>query len=69
MTSPHRELIEFVLDQADLQPSPKKIRLYRALAEFAGDPKRTRELQDLADTLDRADQLCREFKFRFGETQ
>jgi hypothetical protein len=61
----HTELFEFVLEQAEGQPAPKKARLYRALAEYAGDMDLKRELLEHADIIEDADHRCREFVFRF----
>lgn len=62
-----RELFEFVLDQAEKQPPQKKAALYLALAEFAGDPKLTAELQACAKSIAEADKRCREFSFQFHQ--
>jgi hypothetical protein len=67
--NPHKELFEFVLAQAETAPTRKKIRLYRALAELAGEPKLTAELSQLANALEAADKQCREFNFRFFQDQ
>ena len=64
---PHREIFEFVLAQAETQPVKKKIQLYRALADFAGDRRRADELIMIADQLEAADRQCQEFQFHYTQ--
>lgn len=59
-------LFRFVLDKAESAPTSNRAAIYRALAEFAGDPKQTRELKSLAEDLEQAEFRCREFAFRFS---
>lgn len=59
------ELFEFVLDQAAAQPPMKRARLYRALAEYCGDPAETRKLRAMAKNIEQAEQCYREFIFTF----
>lgn len=63
------ELFDFVLDKADEEATQRRIRLYRALAAYAGNPKEAAELNAIADVLESADQACREFVVRFTDHQ
>jgi hypothetical protein len=65
MSNPHHELFQFVLEKAEQEPNSRKIRLYRALASYAGNPEEASKLNTLADGLESADHLCREFIFNF----
>lgn len=67
MNDPHQELFEFVLDKAEQEPTAKRVRLYRALASYAGSPAEARNLRTLADALEKADRSCREFVFNFKQ--
>lgn len=59
------ELMDFVLTAAETQPLRKRIALYRGLARICGDPAEQKEITQLADRLQLADQLCNEFNFSF----
>ncbi len=63
MVNPRTELFQFVLDKSQTEPAPKRIRLLRALAEYAGSEKATAELRSLADCLEAAEALAQEFSF------
>lgn len=67
MPNRHKELFDFVLDKALAEPARKRVEIYRALAEIAGDPVMTRDLQKLARELEEADRRCREFTWRYQE--
>jgi len=69
MDNPHREVVEFVLEQAANQPIAKRSRLYRGLALFAGDDLLAPQLKQMAADLEAADHRCREFAFRFANTK
>lgn len=60
----HREILfAFVLDRISSEPIHTRIPVLRALAEYSGNPVDSERLQRIADQLEAADRLCREFKF------
>jgi hypothetical protein len=61
-------VFESLLEFAEQQPMRKRATLYKALAEFAGDPVTTAELQVLASDIEAAEARCREFQFQFSES-
>lgn len=63
MVNPRAELFQFILEKSEYEPTPKRVRLLRALAEYAGSEKATAELRSLADCLEAADALSQEFTF------
>ena len=63
----YREVAEFVIEQAALQPLSKRIRLYRGLSKLCGDEVHAPQLEKLANDLEAADLRCREFAFRFSQ--
>lgn len=65
--SNHEFIIDFVLSRAATEPVPKRIRLYRSLAEFCGDEKEIKSLNEMADNLAAAEARCREFAFHFSQ--
>jgi hypothetical protein len=62
-------VFDYVLEHAAVEPARKRVELYRALAEIAGDPVLTNDLNKLADSLEEADRRCREFTWRYQESQ
>lgn len=44
-------------------PVPRRILLYRGLANLCGDVLLSAQFHDLADELESADRRCREFRF------
>jgi hypothetical protein len=68
-TSNHQLLIDFVLDKCHEEPIPHRIAIYRGLAAICGDADEEKNLLDLAWKLEKADDLCRAFKFSFLQQQ
>jgi len=58
-------LFNFVLRRVEDEPLTTRVPVLRALAEFAGDPTTTANLRAVADQLEHADHMCREFVFSF----
>lgn len=67
MSDPRTELFEFVLTRAESEPAQRRVKIYRALAEFAGGAELTKKLNELADELEAADRRCREFAFKLTQ--
>lgn len=63
--TPRRELVEFVMDKAAGEPPAKRAAVYRALAEYIGDPDLNETLRSTAEALELAEKRCREFHFTF----
>lgn len=55
-----KTVIEACLDQAKDAPVPKRIKLYRGLAEFCGDMQQAAQFIAAARELEEADARCRE---------
>lgn len=55
-----KTVIEACLDQAKDAPVPKRIKLYRGLAEFCGDMQQAAQFNAAARELEEADARCRE---------
>lgn len=69
MRNAHKVLFDFVLDKAMAEPARRRVEIYRALAEVAGDPVVTKDLTRLAGELEEADRRCREFTWRYQEVK
>ena len=65
----HAALVSFVLEKAASEPVPRRVELYRGLAIVCGDADDQKQLADLANQLENADKLCREFNFSFVQKQ
>lgn len=65
--SAHKELVQFVLDQSLSLPVDKRVRIYKALANIAGDVNQCEVLLSLASKLSEAEENCRQFIFSFAQ--
>ena len=65
MTQEIKTVIEFCLDHAPQASLRRQVLLYRGLAEFCGDAEEAAKFRSLAEGLEKADQLCREFAFHW----
>jgi len=63
-SEPFKTIIEFCLEKSHEVDIPKRIKLYRGLAEFCGDMQQGADLFRRADELETAERRCREFRFR-----
>jgi hypothetical protein len=66
MAESRKIVFNAVLESADVKPVPERIKLLKATAEIIGEPELTRELLAIASDLERAEQRCQEFRFRFN---
>jgi hypothetical protein len=62
-----KEVMRRWLDQAPALPVSRRIKLYRGLAEFCGDPKDRQSFLQIASELEGAERHCREFVFLLSE--
>jgi hypothetical protein len=65
----HQRSILFVLEQADAQPVPRRVELYRWASSVCGDAQVAANLNVLANSMDATEQLCREFEFCYANTK
>lgn len=63
--SNHQELMAFVWEKAELESIPKRIKIYKGMAELCGNEAEERHLTELVRILEESDRLCREFEFSF----
>jgi hypothetical protein len=61
------ELIEFVLQEAEHQPVARRVKIYRGLAGICGDEMESRQLNMIADELDKTERRSAEFIFKFHQ--
>ncbi|TXH12080.1 MAG: hypothetical protein E6R03_13565 [Hyphomicrobiaceae bacterium] len=55
--------LEFLLRAAEDAPLRTRVSILRTAAEFCGVQQEAANLHQIANDLERADRLCREFKF------
>lgn len=65
MTKGMDTVVNFCLEHAESAPVSKRVSLYRGLAEICSDKFLTANFNSMADDLEHADSLCREFHFKF----
>jgi hypothetical protein len=63
------QLLGFVLDKAIAEPVEKRIRLYRAAAEYIGNKDEAATLLDLAENLEITEKQSLAFNFEFRSRQ
>ena len=64
---PRRDLFEFVLEKSEGEPPSRRIRILRALAQFAGAPDVTGQINALADDLESAQARYLELSLHFRD--
>ncbi|HEV2691413.1 MAG TPA: hypothetical protein VG347_00805 [Verrucomicrobiae bacterium] len=62
-----RVVMDFCLEHAESAPVQRRIFLYRGLAEICGDMHEQKQLRQMADDLEKANEHCREFRFNFSK--
>jgi len=62
-------VMDFCLEHAESSPVRRRVSLYRGLAELCGDLREQKQLMQMADELEHADSLCREFRFNFTKPE
>lgn len=62
-----RSVISFCLERAPEAPVQKRVKLYRGLAEFCGNPEIAAEFRSEAAQLEAADKRCLEFAFKLTQ--
>jgi hypothetical protein len=67
MLADQRFMIGWALRLAESEPVADRIKIYRALAEWCGDPAETQELHARANDLEKAHYRCREFALDFSQ--
>ncbi len=60
MTTPALKIYSYVLEKAEDDTAAKRAELYRALAAVIGDPRKARELNQIADELEQINRRCRQ---------
>ena len=61
-------MIKTTLEASEHLPVARRVKVLRGLADVCGDSREAARLKDLADSLHIADANCREFNFKFVQS-